>query len=71
MHGTKNVKKEIFFITSVVPLQLHSTKISRIKFVLWKNPRPSSVRYCRPTRIQFKKETTRLAKEEIYILKKE
>jgi len=59
------------FITSVVPLQPHSTKISRNKFVLWKNPRISSVRYCRPIRIQFKKETAKLAKEETQISKKE
>jgi hypothetical protein len=51
------------FITSVVPLQLHSIKTSGDKLILWQNPRPS-VSYCYSIRIQFKKETTELAKEE-------
>jgi hypothetical protein len=52
------------FITSVVLLQLYSTKMSGDKIILWQNPRLSSVRYCRPIRMQFKKETAELAKEE-------
>jgi hypothetical protein len=52
----------IFFFTSVVPLKLYSTKTSGDKFILWHNPRPS-VRYCLPTRMQFKKETAELTKE--------
>jgi len=51
------------FITSVVPLQLYSTKTYGDKLILWQNPRPS-VSNCYPIRIQFKKETTELAKEE-------
>jgi len=54
------------FITSVVPLQLYSTKTSGDKLILWRNPRPS-VSYCYPIRIQFKKETTELAKEETLV----
>jgi len=53
----------IFFITSVVPAQLYSIKTSGDKLILWQNPRPS-VSYCYSIRIQFKKETTELAKEE-------
>ena len=52
------------FTTSVFPSRFCSIKPSRDKAILWQNPRPSSVRYCRPIRIQFKKETTKLAKEE-------
>jgi hypothetical protein len=52
------------FITSVVPFQLHSTKTSGDKIIHWQNPKPSSVRYYHPIQIQFKKETTQLAKEE-------
>jgi hypothetical protein len=51
------------FITSVVPLQLHSTKTSGDKIIHWQNPRPPSVRYCHPIQIQFKKETTQLAEK--------
>lgn len=60
------------FVTSYVPLQLLTIagdpKHSQI---IWKNPRPSSTRYCRPLRFQFKKETTQLAlNEEKYFKKK-
>lgn len=45
------------FLTSLAPLQILGSDISKKEFVLWKNPRPSSPRYCRPIRIQFLKET--------------
>lgn len=46
------------FVTSCVPLQLiHEGN----RDVIWKNPRPSSTRYCRPIRLQFKKETTEIS----------
>lgn len=32
--------------------------------VLWKNPRPSSTRYCRPIRLQYLKETTAVSLQE-------
>jgi len=31
--------------------------------IIWKNPRPSSTRYCRPLRLQFAKETDQLAED--------
>lgn len=37
------------FVTTVIPLQLRSS----VGDVLWNNPAPQSVRYCRPLRIQF------------------
>jgi len=52
------------FTTYMDPLQLYSIKTSADKDILWKNTRPSSVRYCRPIRTQFRKETAELAKEE-------
>jgi hypothetical protein len=55
-------------ITSVVPHQLHSTKTSGDKLILWQKLRPS-VSYCYSIRIQFKEETTELAKEEKSLLK--
>lgn len=45
------------FVTSYVPLRLVSTDTSSEETILWKNPRPSSTRYCRPVRFQFIKET--------------
>lgn len=44
------------FFTSVVPLQMLASD-SESEVVVWKNPRPSSPRYCRPLRLQFLKET--------------
>jgi hypothetical protein len=40
------------FKTSVHPLQLYSIKTSGDKDILWQNPWPSSVRYCRPIPIR-------------------
>ena len=45
-------------------LQLYSIKTFGDKDILWQNTMPSSVKYCRPIRIQFKKETTELSKEQ-------
>ena len=46
------------FLTSLVPLQIVGLDDSSQKdIILWKNPRPSSPRYCRPIRLQFLKET--------------
>jgi hypothetical protein len=56
------------FTTSVVPLRLYPKNTSGDKLILWKNPRPSSVRYCPPIRIEFKKETAELAKEETSVV---
>ena len=54
------------FLTSLVPLQLtassHSSKTCET--IIWKNPRPSSPRYCRPIHLQFKSETAELARAE-------
>lgn len=50
------------FLTSMVPIQLiNGDPNSKKKLVIWQNPRPSSTRYCRPIRIQFKHETTELS----------
>jgi hypothetical protein len=64
----EDISDSDIFVTSVVPVQLHATKTSGDKIILWQNPRPSSVRYCRPIWMQFKKETAELAKEEISIV---
>lgn len=48
------------FVTSYVPLQLIAGD-PKHRQIIWKNPRLSSTRYCRPLRFQFKKETTQLA----------
>lgn len=57
------------FFTSIVPLQLISlNEKTKQKIIIWKNPRSSSPRFCRPLRIQFIHETTEIAvKEKEYI----
>lgn len=52
------------FITSLVPLRLFFEKENGESFLLWQNPRPSSPRYCRPIKLQYRKETVELAKQE-------
>ena len=49
------------FCSSVVPLELSRADT---KEIIWTNPRPSSVRLCRPIRIQFIKETSEISKNE-------
>ncbi|XP_069685850.1 uncharacterized protein [Periplaneta americana] len=51
------------FQSSLVPLQLVCG--TDIKKVIWKNPTPSSPRYCRPIKIRFVKESADLTREEI------
>lgn len=52
------------FLTSLVPLQLYVQKEDEEKVIIWQNPRPSSTRFCRPIRFQFKKETAELILQE-------
>lgn len=56
------------FVTSYVPLRLVTASDSKL---VRKNPRPSSIRYCRPIRLQFKKETVTLFIEEEQYFKKQ
>jgi hypothetical protein len=43
-------------MTCVVPLQLYYKGDNCAKVVVWQNVRPSSTRYCRPLKLEFKKE---------------
>lgn len=57
------------FVTSYVPLRLVFE--DNPEKIVWKNPRTSSTRYCRPLRFQFKKETKEAAlNEEKYFTEK-
>uniref|UniRef100_A0A2S2PUW4 Uncharacterized protein n=1 Tax=Sipha flava TaxID=143950 RepID=A0A2S2PUW4_9HEMI len=54
------------FMFSLVPLQLRcSISSSENKKILWKNPRTSSTRYCRPIKYQYKKETIQSTVQEV------
>lgn len=39
--------------------------------MLWKNPRPSSTRYCRPIKFEYKKETIESTLEEVNAVEEE
>lgn len=63
-----NVSDRYLFATWLVPLQLRYMSPNGNISVLWNNPRPSSVRYYRPLRFQFLKETVAVIKtEEEYV----
>ena len=53
------------FLSSIVPLRLASFDSStNDEVIVWKNPKPSSPRYCRPIRLQFMRETAESTREE-------
>ena len=59
--GNKDEDDHHIFFTSVVPFELINIDT---KEVLWRNLRPSSVRLCRPLRMQFVRESTEVSKNE-------
>jgi len=66
---TKDVCDGDLFLFSLVPLQLQcNVENNNDKIVLWKNPRPSSTRFCRPIKYMFKKETAQTTLEELKII---
>lgn len=66
-----NLDDSHMFVTSYVPLALLTTEDSSSSSkIIWKNPRPSSTRYCRPVRFQVEKESTELSIEEEKYFKK-
>jgi len=61
--SSENLSDSDLFLSSIVPLQLHIEKDSNT--ILWQNPCPSSLRFCRPIRFQLKKETLEVANTEV------
>lgn len=61
-----DISDESIFFTSLVPLQLvHRDSTTKKTAIVWKNPRPSSPRFCRPIKIQCAKESVDLTKKNI------
>jgi hypothetical protein len=59
------------FFTSLVPLQLvcgNPDSIAKPR-VIWKNPRPSSTRFCRPIKMEFVHETENHIREQEALMK--
>lgn len=70
---TDNSKSDAHvFFTSVVPLQLVCIdQESKEKIIVWKNPRPSSPRFCRPLRLQFLREDAASTVQEVGIVEEQ
>lgn len=63
---------ENVFFTSLVPLQLVcKDHESNTEIVVWKNPRPSSPRFCRPIRLQFLHENVESTVNEVDDIEKQ
>ena len=57
---------ESIFYTSLAPLQLiHNNHETGEATIVWKNPRPSSPRFCRPIRLQFVHEDVQSTLKEV------
>lgn len=61
---------ENLFSISMVPVQVYCIK-DDLKRVIWQNPSPSSVRYCRPIQFVFAKETTDLVVRKVNSIEQE
>lgn len=57
------------FLSSLVPVRLIVSINGETKKIVWQNPVPSSVRFCRPIRARFVHETKDITKEEISFIK--
>lgn len=51
-------------LTAISPLQLRELRDGLPSRAWWENPTPSSIRFCKPIRLQFKKETKDSIKDE-------
>ena len=59
--SSEGVCENSLFVVSVVPLKIHMKGHSDM--IVWKNPTPSSTRYCRQLSFAYKKETPELSRE--------
>lgn len=67
-----DVSDENVLFLALVPLQLIiKNESSNDTSVLWKNPRPSSPRFCRPIKIMHEKETSDLVQKETNSIQKQ
>lgn len=60
------------FIISMVPLILKGVnETATEEVIVWKNPSPSSYRWCRPIKMLYKKENSALIRQEIDDIRKQ
>lgn len=62
--------KQIFMV-SMVPLEMRNLQAVQSSDPLWKNPRPSSTKYCRPLLFKYCKETKETIQNEVDIVKRQ
>ena len=67
----ENSSDTTVFFTSMAPLQLSAVNETKEEIVVWKNPKPSSSRFCRPIRLQFLKESADSTRKELEYMKKQ
>lgn len=59
------------FLSSLVPVRLIVSVNGEMKKIIWQNPVPSSVRFCRPIRARFVHETKDVTIEEVEFIEKQ
>jgi len=64
-------KDNDLFMSSIVSLQLRCFNEKNETFVLWKNNRTLTTRYCRPIMFDFKKETVTSTLLEVNIIEEQ
>lgn len=63
----ENQSDSSMFFVSLVLLQMY-TLVNERRVVIWRNPVPSSTRYCRPIKFLFEKETRDAIVREVKIV---
>lgn len=68
----ENVSDESILFLALVPLQIMNVDLASNKSVVfWKNPRPSSPRFCRPINIKYARETVDMVEKEVDLVQKQ
>lgn len=66
--STPEISYSHLFIVAVSPIQIFIEDEEQQKLVIWRNPHPSSPRFCRPLRFIFSKEMSTLIQREMSCL---
>ena len=59
------------FLTSFVPLGLQRSDADSSRLTYWRNPKPSSTRFCRPIKFEFVKESSSVILAEVARVREE
>jgi hypothetical protein len=69
--GSRTTSDPNIFFISLVPLQITCVDKETNAEIVWKNPRTSSTRFCRPIKLLFLHETPEATKREVNSVKVE